>query len=94
MKKAVITLVLLLTALLAVPTAAAEEELLAGAKELADWMNSKPSDHFIGHIIAFAWNEFEEGGIICPTYNEDGSINMTRLEAFRKAADYLRANVK
>ena len=57
-------------------------------------MNTKPEGSFVGHILAFAWNEFEEGGIICPTCSEDGSINMTRLEAFRKAADYLRENVK
>jgi hypothetical protein len=74
---------------------ASEEELLDGAKALADWMNSKPADSFIGHMLAFAWNEFEEGGMICPTYNEDGvTINDSRLKAFRKAADYLRANVK
>ena len=58
-------------------------------------MNSKPADSFIGHILAFAWNEFEEGGMICPTYNEDGvTIHASRLQAFRKAADYLRVNVK
>ena len=57
-------------------------------------MNSKPADSFIGHILAFAWNEFEEGGMICPTYNEDGGVDLSRLKAFRKAADYLRANVK
>jgi hypothetical protein len=31
--------------------------------------------------MMFAWNEFEEGGWICPTYNSDLSINTERVQA-------------
>jgi hypothetical protein len=32
----------------------------------------------------FAWNEFEEGGFICPTYNEDLSVNTDRVKAVKE----------
>ena len=36
----------------------------------------------------FAWNEFEEGGFICPTYNEDLSVNTDRVHAVREIIKY------
>lgn len=74
---------------------ASDEELFEGARALVEWMNSKPAGSFVGHIITFAWNEFEEGGMICPTFNADGvTINTSRIAAFKRIADYFRANAK
>ena len=64
------------------------EELMEGAKLLTEWIENSARDTFAGHILTFAWNEFEEGGFICPTVGEDGKVNSTRLEDFRKVTEY------
>lgn len=69
---------------------ATEEELLAGAKTLADWIMAHRGSCPTGHILTFAWNEFEEGGWICPTWRADGRPDTARLQAFRKVADFWR----
>jgi hypothetical protein len=35
-------------------------------------------------ILIYAWNEHDEGGWLCPTINEDGSTNDSRMEALAK----------
>ena len=69
------------------PTAA---ELLEGAKVFADSIKDTNylNDTFFGHIMMFAWNEFEEGGWICPTYNEDLTINTEKVHAVAKMIEY------
>ena len=37
------------------------------------------------HALIFAWNEFEEGGYLCPTLNEDGTVNDSVIRNFAKA---------
>ncbi len=37
-----------------------------------------------GCALAFAWNEFEEGGYLCPTLNPDGTANDSFLKRFSK----------
>ena len=69
---------------------ATEDELLAGAKALADWIKAHRGSCPTGHILTFAWNEFEEGGWICPTWRADGRPDTARLQAFRKVADFWR----
>ncbi|MEK6795778.1 MAG: hypothetical protein AABZ39_13435 [Spirochaetota bacterium] len=32
-------------------------------------------------VIVYAWNEHDEGGWLCPTRNEDGTANMSRVDA-------------
>ena len=32
-------------------------------------------------IIIYAWNEHDEGGYLCPTLNENGTPNASRLDA-------------
>lgn len=64
---------------------ASRQELLDGAKALAAWVQNTAKAQWPGHILAFAWNEFEEGGHICPTVGTDGKPNCTRLEDFRAA---------
>ena len=67
-----------------------EEEYLDGAECLKNWMKEHQTDIYNNHILTFAWNEFEEGGYICPTMNEDGSANTEKLEAFAKMIEKWR----
>jgi len=69
------------------------DELLSGAKALTDWLQTTAKAQWPGHILTFAWNEFEEGAHICPTVGTDGNPNCTRLEDFRAAADFFRKNL-
>jgi hypothetical protein len=59
-------------------------ELCRGGEDFAHWIKDSLKDRFAGHIMMFAWNEFEEGGWICPTYNQDLSINTERITAISK----------
>ncbi len=70
--------------------AATPEQLSEGAKRFADSIkeSNNLSGTFFGHIQMFAWNEFEEGGFICPTYNEDLSVNTDRVHAVREIIKY------
>ena len=69
---------------------ATEAEWLQGARELADWIRAHRTSCPTGHILSFAWNEFEEGGWICPTWRPDGRPDTSRVEAFRKVGDLWR----
>ena len=69
---------------------ASEEELLCAARRLGEWISGEACDEFAGHILTFAWNEFEEGGWICPTYNADLSVNRERVDIFRKISTLWR----
>lgn len=62
---------------------ATAEELLDGGRRFAEWLSERKinSENLSNHILVFAWNEFEEGGWICPTYNEDLSLNTERVGA-------------
>ena len=63
---------------------ATAEELIYGGDLLCDWIKENPGFTKTGHMLAYAWNEFEEGGYLCPTYNADGSINTERIKAFEQ----------
>ena len=71
-----------------------ETELLAGAKEFSYHIKNNVKDQFVGHILTFAWNEFEEGGYICPTYTKDGKINDSRVHSFAKAVKIFRSELE
>ena len=73
---------------------ATEEELLAGAKDLTVWIKTKAKDAFFGHILTFAWNEFEEGGVICPVFGKNGEIDFSRTQAFSKVSTYFKEELK
>lgn len=62
-------------------------EIEDGAESLAYWISQNKEFIKSGHIMCFAWNEFEEGGYICPTYNDDGSINEERISCFANVTD-------
>ena len=74
--------------------AATPAELLDGGRRFAKWIKDTPSmsETFCGHIMMFAWNEFEEGAWICPTYNEDLSVNTDRISAISELSEYWKNN--
>ncbi len=45
-----------------------------------DQTQAQPSQNEANTVFVYAWNEFAEGGIMCPTVNSDGSINTTVLD--------------
>ncbi|MGN0867867.1 MAG: hypothetical protein ACI4SG_09380 [Oligosphaeraceae bacterium] len=53
-------------------------------------MQKPPQASRLGHVLAFAWNEFEEGAWICPTLDAPDAVNRERLHAFRKITDFWR----
>ncbi len=66
------------------------DDFLHGARELSRWIGANAKSCPTGHVLAFAWNEFEEGGWICPTLGKDGRPDTWRVEAFRAAVDVLK----
>lgn len=61
---------------------------LKAGEELANWIEDNLQQTNSGHILTFAWNEFEEGAYICPTLNAHGQPDTTKLEAFSKVVAY------
>ena len=72
---------------------ASREELLEGARRLCDWIKANPERTAHRHILTFAWNEFEEGGHICPTYNEDLTVNEERIGIFREISRLFKSEL-
>ena len=60
-------------------------DLQEGFKLLSDFILQNGKYANTNHAIVFAWNEFEEGGYLCPTLNKDGSVNDTVIKNFAKA---------
>lgn len=63
---------------------ASEEEFLAGGRRFAEWIRANKDAVVTDRIHVFAWNEFEEGGYICPNLCADGSVDEGHLRAFAK----------
>ena len=59
-----------------------KEEYLEAAQRFADWISNHREQIHNNHILTYAWNEFEEGGYICPTFRADGSVNTSMLDVF------------
>lgn len=76
--------------------AATPEELVQGGRRFAAAIaeNEAVRKTFIGHLMLFAWNEFEEGAWICPTYNEDLSVNTQRVKAVAKMVKHWKKTLK
>ncbi len=73
---------------------ATPQELLLGAIHLADWICEEARDAFFGHIMTFAWNEFEEGAWICPTYTPDLHISTERVRIFSEISAYWKQRLQ
>ena len=70
------------------------DELYRGAEKFASFIKNEAYDSFMGHILTFSWNEFEEGGYFCPTYTQNAEINTERVEIFAKIAALFREELK
>ena len=57
-------------------------EAMEQAQRLAQWIKDNPKAQS-GHILTYAWNEFEEGGWICPTVTDNSN-----WQGFRAVAKY------
>lgn len=67
--------------------------LCNGGIEFGKGISKLSEKSFAGHVIVFAWNEFEEGGFLCPTWRADGKPDDDRLKAFKKVAEYWKNNL-
>ena len=64
-----------------------DDEYVKAGERFAQWLKDVNNDAMINHVLTFAWNEFEEGAHICPTYNQDLSINTDRVRIFKEMAN-------
>ena len=67
-------------------------QLCAAAGDLRKWIDANGDSCPTGHLLVFAWNEFEEGGWICPTWSPGGCPDLSRTRAFRKAVKILKGS--
>lgn len=58
------------------------QDMADGGNVFADWMEENKPHMKSRHIIVFAWNEFEEGAWICPTYDDALNIDSSRVKVF------------
>ena len=68
---------------------ASTEEFLAGAADLVNWIEENRAQVLPDHILTFAWNEFEEGAWICPTWTE-GEPDTSHTESFKEVVRFWR----
>lgn len=71
---------------------ATERELVEGARALKKWIDLNREKCRINHVLTYAWNEFEEGGCICPLWGPNGNADTSRLEAFSKVVKVLKGD--
>ena len=64
-----------------------EEEIEKSFKKLAEFMDKNPDKTVDGYAMVYAWNEFEEGGYLCPTLGDDGKPNTAFLESFKRVRE-------
>lgn len=69
------------------------EEMLDEATMLLRWIERNREECPTDHVMIFAWNEFEEGGWICPNVGLDGHPDVSRVRAFREVAEALKTGV-
>lgn len=73
---------------------ASQEELMDGAKALSMWINANAAYTKSGHILTNAWNEFEEGGYLCPLYVDGKKVNTQRIEVFAEIVQYWKRHIQ
>jgi hypothetical protein len=62
---------------------ATTEEIIDLVESVFDWVRKNPDSVEVNSIIIYAWNEFAEGGWLCPTLNQDGGIDTSRINALK-----------
>lgn len=60
-------------------------ELVAHLTALRDYVVAHPSACEADVGYCYAWDEFDEGGWLCPTRNSDGTMNSGRVDALATA---------
>ncbi len=73
-------------------SASSPEQIKAGAEGLSKHLIETGAE--VKSILSYAWNEFEEGGFICPTFDFEGDIDDSRLKAFKEAVEFIRNTLK
>jgi hypothetical protein len=56
-------------------------ELADQMRQALDWMRDNPTASSPRLVLIYAWNEFDEGGWLCPTLSADGAPDTSRIEA-------------
>ena len=72
-----------------VPT---DQELKDNAIAFGKWYNENMKHIKNQHVIVFAWNEFEEGAWLCPTYTNDLNLNFSRIKTFAQITNIWKSN--
>ena len=65
-------------------------DFAGAAHAMKDWIRNNPGAATTGHVLVFAWNEFEEGGWICPNIGKGGGPDLERVHMFKAASDILK----
>ena len=61
-----------------------KEQMEKATLDFFKWIDNTP-EASTGYGVIFAWNEFEEGGYVCPTLGEDGKPRTNILDGLGKA---------
>ncbi len=69
---------------------ATPQELAANLSNALQWINKNKSTVEANAVLIYAWNEFDEGGWLCPTLGN----NTSHLEAIRKTLNSNKTEVK
>ena len=59
---------------------ATPQETADAVKRARDWVGENPTAARAGTVLIYAWNEFDEGGWLCPTLDE-GAARLDALNA-------------
>ena len=70
--------------------AKSQNDFVMAAQVMKDWISGNPKAAPTGHVLAFAWNEFEEGGWICPNLGKGDVPDTTRVQMFKAASEVLK----
>ncbi len=69
------------------------QEMKDGAESFCEWIKNNREFTALNHMIVFAWNEFEEGAWICPTYDGKGGVTRERIGTFAEITANWRAKL-
>jgi hypothetical protein len=68
------------------------EEVASSVMNAVDWVAENPTVATANVVLVYAWNEFDEGGWLCPTLDE-GSARLDALASARKT-ESMETNMK
>jgi hypothetical protein len=66
------------------PSTATPEEIATHLKRAMAFVDQNPRLCAAGAVIIYAWNEYDEGGWLAPTWTAEGKPNTDRLDAIAK----------